>query len=141
MSLGDDEFGVPEDPIEQERFKRRLIATARSLKKKHQRPQADKNLPTDRRTKARAAVEYGLERQTKYYPKRRLLPQFEEAALKIKRRPTPLQQHTAARGCAQDQHYIPNSNIASTPDASADKNRVYKPWRNKYKRPKATNGA
>ena len=36
VSLGDDEFGVPEDPIEQEPFKRRLIATARSLKKKQQ---------------------------------------------------------------------------------------------------------
>ena len=34
IRLGDDEFGVPKDPVEQERFKRRLIATARSLKKK-----------------------------------------------------------------------------------------------------------
>ena len=34
-SLGDDEFVVPEDPVEQERFKRRLMATARSLKKKN----------------------------------------------------------------------------------------------------------
>ena len=25
-SLGDDEFAVPEDPVEQERFKRRLMA-------------------------------------------------------------------------------------------------------------------
>ena len=33
VSLGDDEFVVPEDPVEQERFKRRLIATTRSLKK------------------------------------------------------------------------------------------------------------
>ena len=32
-SLGDEEFTVPEDPVEQERFKRRLIATAKSLKK------------------------------------------------------------------------------------------------------------
>ena len=32
-SLGDDEFVVPEDPIEQELFKRRLIATANSLRK------------------------------------------------------------------------------------------------------------
>ena len=32
-SLDDDEFVVPEDPIEQERFQRRLMATARSLKK------------------------------------------------------------------------------------------------------------
>ena len=34
ISLGDDEFGMPEDATEQERFKRWLIATARSLKKK-----------------------------------------------------------------------------------------------------------
>ena len=34
VSLGDEEFVVPEDPVEQERFKRRLMATANSLKKK-----------------------------------------------------------------------------------------------------------
>ena len=34
VSLGDDEFGVPEDPIGHEHFKCSLIATARSLKKK-----------------------------------------------------------------------------------------------------------
>ena len=33
-SLDDDEFVVPEDPVEQERFKRRLMATASSVKKK-----------------------------------------------------------------------------------------------------------
>ena len=33
-SLDDDEFVVPEDPVEQECFKRRLMATANSLKKK-----------------------------------------------------------------------------------------------------------
>ena len=33
-SLDDDEFVVPEDPVEQERFKRGIMATARSLKKK-----------------------------------------------------------------------------------------------------------
>ena len=33
-SLNDDEFIMPEDPAEQERFKRRLMATANSLKKK-----------------------------------------------------------------------------------------------------------
>ena len=38
-SLDDDEFVVPEDPIEQERFKRRLMAMANSLKKKRQQPQ------------------------------------------------------------------------------------------------------
>ena len=35
-SLDDGEFVVPEDPVKQERFKRRLIATANSLKKKQQ---------------------------------------------------------------------------------------------------------
>ena len=35
-SLDDDEFVVPEDPVEQERFKRRLMATVYSLKKKQQ---------------------------------------------------------------------------------------------------------
>ena len=34
VSLGDKEFIVPKDPVEQERFKRRLIATAKCLKKK-----------------------------------------------------------------------------------------------------------
>ena len=33
VSLGDEDFIVPEEPLEQERFKRRLIATARSLKR------------------------------------------------------------------------------------------------------------
>ena len=35
-SLNDDEFVMPEDPVEQERFKRRLMATANSLKEKQQ---------------------------------------------------------------------------------------------------------
>ena len=34
VSLGDAECGVPEDPVEQVRFKRRLMATARSLQRK-----------------------------------------------------------------------------------------------------------
>ena len=36
VSLSDEDFIVPEDPLEQERFKRRPIAIARSLKKKQQ---------------------------------------------------------------------------------------------------------
>ena len=40
-SLNDDEFVVPEDPVEQERFQRRLMAMARSLKKKQQQLRAD----------------------------------------------------------------------------------------------------
>ena len=34
VRLGDNEFIVPEDPAEQERFKRRLIATTKNLNKK-----------------------------------------------------------------------------------------------------------
>ena len=95
VSLGDEEFIVPEDPVEpalealvpedpveQERFKRRLIATAKSLKKKQQQLQADQDLLTDRWTEVLAAEEYELERPTKSYPKRRLLPHLEEEALK-----------------------------------------------------------
>ena len=70
ISLGDDEFGVPEDPVEQERFKRRLIATARSLKEKQQQLQADQDLLTDRWTEVLAAEEYGLKRQTADRPPR-----------------------------------------------------------------------
>ena len=78
MSLGDDEFDVPEDPVEQERFKRRLMATARSLKKKQHQLQADQDLLTDRWTEVLAAEEYGLERHPQGYPKHKLLPQLEE---------------------------------------------------------------
>ena len=35
-SLDDDEFVMPEDPVKQEHFKRRLMATENSLKKKQQ---------------------------------------------------------------------------------------------------------
>ena len=70
ISLGDDEFDVPEDPVEHERFKRRLIATARSLKKKKQQLQADQDLLTDRWTEVLAAEEYGLERPTADRPPR-----------------------------------------------------------------------
>ena len=37
VSLGEEDFIVPEDPSDQERFKRRLIATARSLKKQQKK--------------------------------------------------------------------------------------------------------
>ena len=82
VSLSDEEFIVPEDPVEQERFKRRLMATPYSLKKKQQQLQADQDLVADRWTKVLAAEEYKLERPSKSYPKRRLLPHLEEEALK-----------------------------------------------------------
>ena len=73
-SLGDDEFVVPEDPVEQERFKHRLMATANSLKKKQQHLRADQDLLADRWTEVLAAEEYELERPSKRYPKHKLLP-------------------------------------------------------------------
>ena len=79
-SLDDDEFVVPEDPVEQEHFKRRLMATASSLKKKQQQLQADQDLLNDSWTNVLAAEEYGLERPTKSYPKRKLLPRFDDEA-------------------------------------------------------------
>ena len=79
-SLDDDEFIMPEDPIEQERFKRRLMATANSLKKKQQQLRADQDLLADRWTEVLAAEEHELERPSKSYPKRKLLPRLEEEA-------------------------------------------------------------
>ena len=79
-SLGNEDFIVPKDPLEQERFKRELIATARSLKKKQQQLQADQDLLVDRWTDVLTTEEYGLKRPAKSYPKHRLLPQFDEEA-------------------------------------------------------------
>ena len=73
VSLGDEEFIVPEDPVEQECFKRRLRATANSLRKKQQQLRANQDLLADRWTEVLAAEEYKLERPTKSYPKRKLL--------------------------------------------------------------------
>ena len=92
-SLDDDEFVMPEDPVEQEHFKRRLLATASSLKKKQQQLRADQDLLADRWTKVLAAEEYELECPSKSYPKCRLLPRLEEEAPK----PTSPAHNTADR--------------------------------------------
>ena len=67
-NLDDAEFVVLEDPVEQECFKRRLIATANSLKKKQHQLQADQDLLADRWTEVLVAEEYKLERPSKSYP-------------------------------------------------------------------------
>lgn len=81
ISLGNKDFIVPEESLEQERFKQQLIATTRSLKRKHQRLQAEQDTLNNRWTQVLAAEEYGLERPTKSYPKRKLLPQLDDEAL------------------------------------------------------------
>ena len=91
-SLGNKDFIVPEDPLEQERFKRQLIATARSLKKKQQL-QADQDLLNDKWTDVLAAEEYGPKRPAKSYPQRKLLPQFDDEALE----PIPSSRNAADR--------------------------------------------
>ena len=58
------------------------MATASSLKKKQQQLRADQDLLADRWTEVLAAEEYELERSSKSYPKRRLLPRLEEEAPK-----------------------------------------------------------
>ena len=78
----DDAFIIPEKRLEQDNLRRRLMATARSLKKK-QHLRADQDLLADRWTKVLAAEEYELERPSKSYPKHRLLPRLEEEALDV----------------------------------------------------------
>ena len=111
--------------MEQERFKRRLMATARSLKKKEQQLQADQDLLTERCTKVLAAEEYGLKCHTKGYPKHKWLPQLEEEpilpaqdeadrppcgrdkmAYQPEYQPAPPRHYTTARGNRQDLQYI-----------------------------------
>src|SRR3954466_10253669 len=87
-SLGDDEFVVPSEPAEQQRFQRRLIATANSLKKKQQQLRADQYLLASRWTEVLAAEEHELGRPSKNYPKRRPLPQSEEETNDMADRPT-----------------------------------------------------
>ena len=65
VSLGNEEFIAPEDPVEQECFKHRLMATTNILKKKQQQLQADQDLLADRWTEVLAAEEYELERPSK----------------------------------------------------------------------------
>ena len=65
---------MPEEPQEQERFKRQLKATARSLKKKQRQLQANQDLLNDRWTDVLAAEEHGLKCPAKSYLKCRLLP-------------------------------------------------------------------
>ena len=68
--------------MEQENLRRRLIATARSLKKHKQRLKAAQNMLNSRWNKVLDTEEkYGGSRHTKSYPKRKLLPEFDDEAL------------------------------------------------------------
>ena len=68
--------------MEQENLRRRLIATARSLKKQKQRLKAAQNTLNSRWNKVLdTELKYGGSRHTKSYPKRKLLPEFDDEAL------------------------------------------------------------
>ena len=102
---------MPEEPLKQERFKRRLIATARSLKKKQLQLQVDQDLLNDRWSEVLAVKEYGLSGPAKSYPKRRLLPQFDDEALE----PVPSSHNAAGRpqlgpdkAATQAEHHTPH---------------------------------
>ena len=75
VSLGNDEFDVPEDPVEQVRFKRRLMATARSLQRKQEQLKSNQDLLTDRWTKVLATEKYRLESPNKSHEPHNRLPQ------------------------------------------------------------------
>ena len=82
VSLGDDEFVVPEEPLEQESLHQRLITTARSLKKQKQWLKAAQDTLNDRWNEVLDAEEkYGCNHQTRGYPKRKLLPEFDDEAI------------------------------------------------------------
>ena len=77
-SLGNDEFGVPKDPVEQVRFKRRLLATAKSLQRKQEQLKADQDVLVDRWTKILAAEKYKLDSPNKGHTRHNWLPQLEQ---------------------------------------------------------------
>ena len=98
VSLGDDEFGVPEDLSEQVRFKRQLMAMAKCLKKEQHQLKTDHDFLTDRWTKVLATEEYGLDRPANGHKKHNSLPQPEKEVLK----PTPRRQYITVRGNTQE---------------------------------------
>ena len=73
---------VPINPSEQARFQRQLIATARSMKRKQQELHTHQNTLNDKWIKVlEAEAELKTRRTTaKSFPKRRLLPDFDDEA-------------------------------------------------------------
>ena len=124
-SFDDDEFVVPEDPVEQEHFKRRLMAMAISLKRKQQQLRADQYLLADRWTEVLAAEEYKLERPSKSYPKRMLLPRLEEEALK----PTSLAHDAADRPPHHHAGYSKSGQAEHSRQSSSELRRVIAQYR------------
>ena len=91
-SPDDDALIIPEKHLEQENLHRRLIATARSLKKQKQRLKAAHDTLNRRWNKVLDTNEkYGGDRHTKSYPKRKLIN------LSPERRTVRTTMHTSSR--------------------------------------------
>ena len=81
-SPDDDALIIPEKLLEQENLHRRLIATARSLKKQKQRLKAVQDTLNRRWNKVLDTEEKcSDDRHTKSYLKRKLLPEFDDEAV------------------------------------------------------------
>jgi hypothetical protein len=77
----DEDLIVPETIEDQEQFRQQLLATSRSLKAKARQLKAEQDTLNDRWTRVLSAEEEhgaGLWDQPKSYPRRRLLPQFDD---------------------------------------------------------------
>ena len=111
---------MPEEPFEQEHFKGRLIATARSLKKKQLQLQADQDLLNDRWTEVLAAEEYGLGSPAQSYPKHRLLPQCDDKALE----PVPSSHNAAGRPQAGPDKAATQAEHQTAPPRLKGKNKI-----------------
>ena len=73
---------TPDRHPEQQNAHQRLVAIARSLKRQKQRLKAAQDTLQIRWSKVlNTATKYGSNRPTKSYPKRKLLPEFDEEAL------------------------------------------------------------
>ena len=81
-SPDEDAHIIPETHLEQEDLRRRLIATARILKKQKQRLKATQDTLNSRWNKVLDnETKYGGSYHTNSYPKRKLLPEFDDEAL------------------------------------------------------------
>ena len=73
---------TPNKFLEKKNLHKRLVATARSLKKQKQKLKTAEDALRIRWSKVlNTADKYGDSRRTKIYPKRKLLPEFDEEAL------------------------------------------------------------
>ena len=81
-SPDDDAFIILKTRLERDNLHRKLMAAARSLKKQKQRLKAAQETLNRRwNTVLDTEEKYGDDRRTKSYPKRKLLPEFDDEAI------------------------------------------------------------